>query len=48
MKLFEISYTQANGIYITGQLYTADKVSEKLMVLLKEQATGITVKEKDA
>ena len=45
MKLFEISYTQADGRNITGQLYTADKVSEKLMVLVSEQATDIIVKE---
>ena len=44
MKLFEISYTQADGRNITGQLYTADKVSEKLMTLIAEQAKRFAVK----
>ena len=45
MKLFESSYTQRDGRHITGQLYTADKVSDKLVVLVAEQATDIIVKE---
>lgn len=45
MKLFEISYTQRDGRHITGQLYTADTVSDKLVVLVAEQATDIIVKE---
>lgn len=45
MKLFEISYTQADGRKIEGQLYTADTVSNKLVTLVKENATNILVKE---
>ena len=48
MRIYEINYTQADGRAITGQLYTADKVSEKLLVLEAEKATNITIKEHKA
>lgn len=42
---FEVCYTQNDGRKITGQLYTADRVSECLTRLIEWGATDIFVRE---
>lgn len=42
---FEVSYTKNDGTKITGQLYTADHISNYLKNLLEWDATDIEVKE---
>ena len=43
--LFEVCHTDTSGKRITGQLYTADKVSQRLMDILSWGGTDITVTE---
>lgn len=43
--LFEVSHTDKNGKRITGQLYTADAVSRRLLDLLAWGCYDITVTE---
>lgn len=43
--LFDVSHTDSSGNRVTGQLYTADKVSRRLQDLLSWGCTDITVTE---
>lgn len=43
--LFEICHTSSDGRRVTGQLYTADQVSNRLMDILSWGGTDITVTE---
>lgn len=43
--LFEVCHTQPDGTRITGQLYTADAVSNRLLDILSWGGTDITVTE---
>jgi hypothetical protein len=43
--VFEVCHTQPDGTRITGQLFTADTVSRRLMDILSWGGTDITVTE---
>lgn len=44
--LFEVCHTNRDGSRVTGQLYTADAVSNRIMDILSWGGTDITVTEK--
>lgn len=45
MRIFEVCHTDKNGKRVTGQLYTASSVSQRLQDLISWECTDITVTE---